>query len=208
MNLTIIGTGNVGSALGKLWAAKGYAITYVSRDPKSSKVQQLLKETGHGAKGAAHRDAASAAEVVVLATPWEGTKNAIEACGNLSGKTLIDATNPLKPGSFDLAVGFDTSGAEQVAEWARGAKVIKDFNTLGADLYATPRINGQQASMFLCGDDAGAKATATRLTEDLGFEAIDCGPLTSSRLLEPMCALWLKLAPKNDWRIAWKVLKP
>jgi predicted dinucleotide-binding enzyme len=208
MNITIIGTGNVGSALGTLWSAKGHSITYGSRDPKSSKVQQLLKTTGSNARAGTHREASSGAEVVVLATPWEGTKDAIDACGSLSGKTLIDATNPLQPGSFDLAVGFDTSGAELVALWARGAKVVKDFNALGADLYAMPKINGQQASMFLCGDDADAKATATRLTEELGFEAIDCGPLTSARLLEPLCALWLKLAPQHDWRIAWKVLKP
>jgi NADPH-dependent F420 reductase len=207
MTITIIGTGNVGASLGKLWAQKGHSITYGSRDPKSSKVQQLLKETGHNARALTHREAASGADVVVLATPWEGTKDAVEACGNLAGKTLIDATNPLKPGTFDLALGFDTSAAEQVAQWARGAKVIKDFNTLGAALYATPKIAGQQASMFLCGDDAGAKATATRLTEELGFEAIDCGPLTSARLLEPLCALWLKLAPQHDWRVAWKVLK-
>src|SRR3954463_119194 len=124
MNITIIGTGNVGSALGKLWAARGHSITYGSRDPKSSQVQQLLTETAPTARAATHREAASGADVVVVATPWEGTKDAIDACGNLSGKTLIDATNPLKPGSFDLAVGFDTSGAEQVAQWAGGAKVI------------------------------------------------------------------------------------
>ena len=207
MNIAIIGSGNVGSSLGKLFAAKGHAITYGSRDPRAAKVQKVLTETGHGAKAATHRDAAASADVVILATPWEATRATIEDCGNLSGKTVIDATNPLKAGSFDLAIGFDTSGGEQVAQWARGAKVVKNFNSLGADLYATPRINGQQVSMFLCGDDPAAKATATRLTEELGFEAIDCGPLKSARELEPLCALWLKLAPKNDWRVAWKVLK-
>jgi NADPH-dependent F420 reductase len=206
MNIAIIGTGMVGSALGNLWAAKGHSITYGSRDPQSAKVLELLRETGHGAKAAAHAQAASSADIVVLATPWEGTEEAIKSCGNLSGKTIIDATNPLKEGTFDLAIGFSTSGGEQVAQWARGAKVVKAFNTLGANLYSEPRMNGIQQSMFICGDDAGAKSTVARLTEELGFEVIDCGGLVSSRQLENICALWLKLAPKKNWRAGWKVL--
>ena len=125
----------------------------------------------------------------------EGAQSAIQAAGKLAGKILIDATNPLAMRSegLRLVLGHTTSAGEQVASWATGARVVKAFNTTGANNMADPKLGSQSASMFVCGDDAEARSTAMKLAEELGFEAVDCGPLSSARYLEPMAMLWIHL---------------
>ncbi len=194
MKIGIIGAGNVGGTLGKAWAAKGHDVVFGVRDPQDAKVQALVKATGGKALAASVREAAAPAEVVVLATPWRAAQEAIEAAGPLAGKVVVDATNPLTPDFRGLAVGHTTSAAEQVAGWAPGARVVKAFNTIGAQHMANPVLGGQRASLFLCGDDAAAKKTVAALAESLGFEPVDCGPLPQARLLEPLALLWISLA--------------
>jgi predicted dinucleotide-binding enzyme len=96
-----------------------------------------------------------------------------------------------------------------VASWAPGAKVVKIFNTTGANNMANPDYHGVAASMFFCGDDAGAKAAAARLASDLGFDPVDAGNLDQARLLEPLALLWIRLAyvQKQGWDIAFKLMK-
>ncbi len=194
MKIAIIGAGNVGSTLGKGWAAKGHEVIYGVRNPNDAKVQGVLKATGGTARAAAVKDAAAAADVVVLATPWGAAREAIKSAGDLTGKTVIDATNPLKPDLSGLALGHTTSAAEEIARWAAGARVVKAFNTTGAKNMADPRFGGQSASMFLCGDDARTKRTVAELAEALGFEPVDAGPLAQARLLEPLAMLWVTMA--------------
>ncbi len=194
MRIGIIGTGNVGSTLGKGWAAKGHAVVFGVRNAGDAKVQAAVKAAGGATRAATVKDAAADAEVVVLATPWGATQDAIKAAGSLSGKIVIDATNPLKADLSGLAVGYTTSAGEEVAKWAAGAKVVKAFNTTGAGNMANPRFGGEAASMFICGDDAAAKKTVASLAETLGFEAVDAGPLSQARLLEPLAMLWISMA--------------
>jgi NADPH-dependent F420 reductase len=194
MKIAIIGAGNVGSTLGKGWAGKGHAVVFGVRDPGNAKVQAAVKATGGAARAARVKEAAAEAEVVVLATPWGAAQDAISAAGNLSGKIVIDATNPLKPDLSGLAIGYTTSAGEEVARWAAGAKVVKAFNTTGAGNMANPRFGGESASMFICGDDAAAKKTVASLAEALGFQAVDAGPLSQARLLEPLAMLWISMA--------------
>jgi len=146
---------------------------------------------------------------VVLATPWAAAREAVKAAGDLSGKILIDATNPLKPDLSGLALGHTTSAGEEVARWATGARVVKAFNTTGARNMADPRLGGQSASMFLCGDDAAAKKTVAGLAEALGFEPVDAGPLAQARLLEPLAMLWISMAYAfgHGPNIAFKLLR-
>ncbi len=130
----------------------------------------------------------------MFATPWATTAEAIKAAGNLSGKILVDATNPLKPDLSGLAIGHTTSAGEEVARLAPGARVVKAFNTIGAVHMTNPRFGDQRASMFICGDDAAAKRTVASLAEALGFEPVDVGPLSQARLLEPLAMLWISMA--------------
>lgn len=197
MKIGIIGSGNVGGALGTLWAAKGHDVVFGVRDTNDSKLQELLKSTKGKARAASVKDAAASAETVAFATPWPATHDAINAAGNLAGKIVIDCTNPLLPDLSGLVLGTNNSAAEEVSRWAKGAKVVKAFNTIGASNFANPRFRSENASMFICGDDASAKAAVSKLAAELGFDVVDAGPLTAARLLEPLAMLWIHLAYKQ-----------
>jgi predicted dinucleotide-binding enzyme len=194
MKIAIVGAGNVGGTLGKGWAKKGHQIFYGVQRPQEDKTQVLLRDTGPTARAGTPAAAASFGDVVVFATPWAATQAAVKSAGDLSGKTVIDCTNPLTPDFSGLEVGFTTSGAEMVAEWARGAKVFKAFNTTGFNIMADPVIGGTPTVMFVCGDDEAAKPVVMQLAKDLGFDVIDAGKLVRARLLEPWAVLWISLA--------------
>ncbi len=208
MNIAIIGTGNVGGALGRRWAQGGHVVAFATRDPQSAKVQALLQAAGPNARAAGLREAVAGAEVVVLAMPWGVTEETIKAAGDLAGKVIIDATNPLTA-TMDLAVGFDTSGGELVAGWARGGRVVKAFNMTDAGNMANTDYGDQKPTMLICGDDAAAKETVAGLAEALGFEALDAGPLTIARTLEPLTLLLITLAYRQGLgsNIAFKLLR-
>lgn len=194
MKIGIIGSGNVGGTLGSRWAASGNNVTFSSRDPGSDAMKQLVAKAGGNARAASVTEAVASSEVVLVATPWPATQDAVKGAGSLAGKILIDATNPLSPDLKSLEYGNTTSGAEQMARWAPGAKVVKAFNTIGFGVMANPRFGDRAASLFYCGDDTAAKQVVHRLAADLGFEPHDAGPLTQSRLLEPLALLWVTLA--------------
>jgi hypothetical protein len=136
----------------------------------------------------------NASDVVVFATPWQSTEEAVRSAGDLSGKVIVDATNPLLADLSGLAVGTSSSGGEQLAKWAGSSKVVKAFNTVGFGVMANPKFGGKAAALFYCGDDAEAKKSVGQLASELGFDAIDAGPLTQARLLEPFALLWISLA--------------
>jgi predicted dinucleotide-binding enzyme len=209
MTIGIIGSGNVGGVLGARWAGKGYQVIFGSRDPSGEDMKQLVATAGKTARAATPADAAKAAEVLLLATPWPATKDILAGLGGISGKVLIDATNPLLPDLSGLALGTSTSGAEQVAGWARGAKVVKAFNTIGNNIMANASFGPDRPVLFYCGDDAAAKQTVKQLAGDIGFDPQDAGPLTQARLLEPFALLWISLAFQQGWgrEFAFKVLR-
>src|SRR5882724_5544957 len=127
MKISIIGAGNVGTALGSGWFKAGHQITYGVRKPDDEKARGLLAAQPQ-AKVTSNAQASRDADVIVFSTPWVGTEAAIRDCGNLAGKIVIDATNPLKPDFTGLDRGFSASGGEQVAQWAVGAHVFKTMN--------------------------------------------------------------------------------
>jgi NADPH-dependent F420 reductase len=194
MDIAIIGAGNVGGTLGRAWAGKGERIIFGVRDPNDATVRSLVGSSGHGARATIVRDAVAASDIVVLAVPWEAVDSVLASAGDVRGKLLIDATNPLKRDLSGLAVGHTTSGAEEIARNAHGANVVKAFNTIGFMHMADPKFGAERASMFLCGDDAAAKKTVAELAAALGFEAVDAGPLRQARLLEPLAMLWISMA--------------
>jgi hypothetical protein len=176
MRIAIIGAGNVGRALEAGWKKSGHEVRFGKRE--------------------SNKDAAQWGELVVLATPWPATKDAIAACGSLAGKVVLDATNPLLANlaGLDHAEG---SGGERVARWAAGAKVVKIFNTTGFNNMLDARYAAGKPMMLYCGDDAGAKGIARRLAEDLGFDPIDFGPLANARYSENVAMSWIWLAIKG-----------
>lgn len=199
MKIGIIGAGNVGGALGKLWSSGGHEVVFGARDPRAPELQGLLASTGGKARAASVKDAASFGEIVVIAVPWPAAEEAIRSAGSLAGKIVVDCMNPLAPDLSGLVIGTTTSAGEQVAKWATGAKVVKAFNTIGAPNFANPRYGDRPATMFICGDDASAKSAVGRLAAELGFEVADAGPLNASRQLEPIAMLWIHLAFKQGW---------
>ncbi len=196
MKIAIIGAGNVGGALGANWASKGHDILFGVRDPKAEKTQTLVGKIGAKAKAMSPAEAAAAADVIVLSTPWPATEAAIRSMGNLKGKIILDATNPLTrgPDGISLEIGHSISAGEKVQGWAAGASVFKTLNTTGFGNMANPVFKGVKSVMFVAGDDAAAKPKVMQVVGDLGFEVIDAGPLRNARLLEAHAMLWIDLA--------------
>lgn len=199
MRVGILGTGEVGKALARGFAAHGHDVKIGSREAKGEFVT--------------FEDAARHGEIVVLCTRWDGTENALKLAGsqNLGGKILIDATNPLKhvdgrPVGMDR--GFTDSGGEQVQRWVPDAKVVKAFNIVGNTLMIDPKLPGGPPTMFIGGNDESAKKTVTELLTDFGWETIDFGGIDAARLLEPMCWVWVVSAMKSGkWMQAFKMLR-
>ncbi|HXA50248.1 MAG TPA: NADPH-dependent F420 reductase [Candidatus Acidoferrum sp.] len=195
MKIGIIGSGNVGGTLGTRWAQAGHQVTFASRKPESKEMRELLANAGPNARAGTVADATQE-QLLLVATPWPNTEEALRSAGDLSGKILIDATNPLL--NLDaLDLGTTTSGGEKVAQWARGARVVKAFNTVGNNIMADPAFDGRRPVLFYCGDDKAAKQTVAPLIAELGFDPIDAGPLSQARTLEPFALLWISLAFKE-----------
>ncbi len=196
MRIGIIGAGNVGGTLGRAWGALGHDIAFGVPRPDKPELRQLVDAIGSNASVRAPREAAQASEVVVLATPWPATIEAVRGLGSVTGKPVIDCTNPLTAGPDGLAleIGHSTSGAERIAATLPGASVFKTLNQVGFDVMAKPRFPAGPAVMFVAGDDAALKPTVLRLVSELGFETVDAGGLKVARLLEPWAMMWIHLA--------------
>jgi 8-hydroxy-5-deazaflavin:NADPH oxidoreductase len=194
MRIAIIGAGSVGATLGQGWLKAGEDVIWGLRNPADPKYAALPKD-----KIKSPADAARAAEIVVIATPWGATEAAVKGLGNLAGKIVIDCTNPLGmgPNGLQLVLGHDTSAGEQVAGWAPGAAVFKTLNTTGANNMANAARYQVRPMMLVAGDDAGKKPAVMALVATLGFEPVDAGPLVNARLLEPFGMVWIDQAMKR-----------
>jgi predicted dinucleotide-binding enzyme len=194
----ILGTGDVGKALARGFASRGCEVRIGSREKKGDFVT--------------FAEAAQFGELLVIATKWAGTEHALQQAGpaNFKGKVVIDATNPLKEVDgrpMGLDRGFSDSGGEQIQRWLPGAKVVKAFNTVGNALMVDPKLPGGPPTMFIGGND-DAKKEVTDILTDFGWETLDCGGIEASRLLEPMCWLWVQTAFKSgQWMQAFKMLR-
>lgn len=197
MQITVVGTGDVGGTLGRRWAEGGHRVVFGSRQPGSETVRNLLETTGGRAVAQPLATCVRQAEVVVLAVPWFAARGTLTALGELAGKVLIDCTNPLSGDLSGLEVGPETSAAEQIQGWAPGARVVKAFSTTGYRNMARPEIKGMVLPDFQCGDDQDAKAVAAMLATELGFEVVDCGPLGIAHQLEQLALLWVHLAHRQ-----------
>ena len=170
----IIGKGHVGSALQHGLEHAGYEV----------------KMTG---KGDAVRPTAAWAEIVILAVPYTALDATLAQMGSaVDGKTLVDATNVLGPDG-KLALGFTTSGAEQLQKKAPSARVVKAFNTVFAQHMSTGKVRQERLACLAAGDDEKAKADVLEMARAIGFDALDAGPLLNSRWLESLGFLNIQL---------------
>jgi 8-hydroxy-5-deazaflavin:NADPH oxidoreductase len=194
VKIAILGSGRMGAALGRLFASVGHDVTFsYSRDPR--KLALLARRSGPRARAATPAVAVRDAAVVVLAIQWRQVSHLLTLAGPLRGKTLIDVTNPMTPSDDALAIGLRTSGGELLARRAKGARVVKAFNTVPAELLrAGPGVLTEQPAVCYCGDDRPAKRLVSRLIRQIGFAPVDCGALAVARYLEPLALLVGELA--------------
>lgn len=184
MKVAIIGTGNMGAGLASTLAGAGNEVTIGARD--LVKAAALADKVGHGAVGGGIAAAAKLADVVILALPFGAAAEAIKLAEGLAGKVVVDISNPISADFKELVIGHTTSAAEEIQKLAPQARVVKAFNTIFAQLLAPESRQGKTLQVFVAGDDAAAKAAVSELANSAGFEAVDAGPLSNSRFLEPI----------------------
>jgi predicted dinucleotide-binding enzyme len=204
MRIAIIGAGNIGSGLARAWSQKGHDIALGVRHPNEPKTLAAVARTDSRARPMTPDAAVKEGEIAVLAIPFGAVAATLEALGNLTGKIVIDCTNPV---GVTLPPGV-ASGAELVARLAPGALVVKSFNAQGAENIASPRYANEVASNFYCGDDDGAKRVVRGLIEDVGFDPVDVGPLKNARLIEAAAQLWFAASRAlGTRRVAFRILR-
>ncbi len=213
MKIGILGTGDVGRALGSGFIALGHEVKMGSREAANEKAAVWASTSGINASTGTFADAAKFGDIVVLALLWSGTENALKLARaeNFAGKVVIDAINPLliEPGKpIALALCHNDSGGEQVQRWLPSAHVVKAFNSVGNNLMFKPDLPGGPPDMFIAGNDSAAKQTVAGILDSFGWVTIDTGGIEGSRLLEPLCILWVNYGMRTGtWNHAFKLLR-
>lgn len=187
--IAVIGTGRVGSALGTEFAELGHTIVYGSRDPSTAAVNELVDRTAGDARATTQAEAVKGADVVILAVPGMLAGDITKNLGDLSGKIIIDPTNPLNFANDKIRHGVDTSNGEIIQAVAADAYVVKAFNVLSWQYMIDPGSSGGPISIPLAGNDPDAKARVAELVSSLDLHPIDVGPIDHSRWLEGMAVL-------------------
>lgn len=187
MKIAIIGTGGLGSGLALALAGK-HEVTVADRKGGTDAAARISAR-GLSVEAAEVRPAVAAADVVILAVPYHAAAGLAEVSG-FAGKIVVDVTNPLKDDFSGLTIGHETSAAEEIAKALPGAKVVKAFNTVFAQVYDQGlSFGGTPAQTFVAADDADARAAVIGLARDAGFDARDAGPLSNARHIEPLAYL-------------------
>jgi NADPH-dependent F420 reductase len=192
--VAVIGIGAVGGGLGVRFAKAGYKVIYGVRDPSAERVAALLAKSGPASLAATPAEAAAQAALILVAVPWLQILPMLATIGDLDGKVLMDATNPISraPGGgaiFDL----HTSVAEYLQRWAPKSKVVKAFNASNRLTLADPGLVDGPITIPLAGEDAEAKAMVAALARAAGFDAMDVGGLRNARHLEAMAQLYVDM---------------
>ena len=188
MKVTIIGTGNMGQAFAKRLLAAGHAVSVVAKIvDKGATLSALLP----GAVSIPATDAAAGADAVIVATAFADSVSALKSLGDLTGKVIVDISNPLSADYMSLTVGHSTSAAEEIAAAVPGSLVVKAFNTVFAQVLDAGADfgGGNKVSTFVASDSEPAKQTVMALAQSMGFEVIDAGGLKNARYLEPLGGL-------------------
>jgi predicted dinucleotide-binding enzyme len=210
----VIGSGVVGQTLADGLLKHGYAVMRGSRDPQ--KLAQWKAKAGAHAQTGTFEETARFGAIVILAVKGAAAEEAVRAARPeaLAGKVVIDTTNPIKEGGappksgvLDYFTTFQESLMERLQRIAPAAHFVKAFSSVGAPQMIDPVYKEGRPSMFICGNDAGAKQRVTKLLAELGWDAEDMGSVEAARAIEPLCILWcISGFLKNEWTHAFKVL--
>jgi len=186
MKVSLIGSGNMATGLAAQLVKAGHEVTVTSRNTATA---AALADT-HGA-AVVPADGAAEADVLILATSAGDAVPALRALGDLTGKIVVDVTNPLTADYMSLTIGHSTSSAEEIARALPGIRLVKGFNTIFAQLLGAGAAlpDGGKVTVFLASDDAAAKAVVADLAQSMGFAITDAGPLKNARYLEPLAGL-------------------
>jgi 8-hydroxy-5-deazaflavin:NADPH oxidoreductase len=213
MRVGVLGTGDVGKAIGKGFVMLGHDVRMGSRSATNERAQGWAAEMGPRASAGTFAEAAAFGEVIVVATLGIANESALAAAGadNLRGKIVIDTTNPLAFSSGQpptLAISGDDSAGERVQQLVPAAHVVKAFNTVGNALMFRPQLPGGPPDMFICGNDEAAKKKVAAVLADFGWGVVDIGGIEGSRYLEAMCMVWVLAAMRGKtWNQAFKLLR-
>ena len=181
MHIGILGSGFVGQSMARALVAIGYDVTLSSREPDAPRVREIVADLGTRVTAATAADTVADVEVVFLALRWEAIPDVMAEVGRWGDRVLIDAANR-----------FDASGtSSRELQAMTGARVVKAFNTIGAEHYQDPIFSGLPAAMPLCGDDPAARETTAALISELGFVPVDVGGLDKAPLLDALAELWI-----------------
>ena len=206
-NVAVLGSGQVGDTLSNGFLAHGYAVMRATREP--------AKLAGKAAKVGTYAEAAAWGEIIVLAVKGLVAEEVIDQCGaaNLAGKTIIDATNPIgneppENGVIRYFTGANESLMERLQKKEPAANFVKAFNSVGDALMVNPKLEATP-TMFICGNDAGAKQRTTEILVKFGWDVADMGGVEAARPIESLCILWcIPGFLRNDWMHAFKLVKP
>ena len=214
MRVGVIGSGTVGQALGRGFASRGHEVMIGSRTPTSEPLAKWKAEPGGRRSTGTVAEAAKHGEIIVLAVHGSGAEEAVDLAGhaNLSGKLLIDVTNPL-----DMSKGmppglFTTSGdslGERIQRRVPQARVVKCFNIVPNELMVDPKVSGGPPDMIICGNDPKAKAETVTILRSFGWPgAIDIGGIDGARWLEALVPLWVRVCLSvNNFHLAFRVVQ-
>ena len=208
----VLGTGMVGQVLASGFLKHGHEVMIGTRSPE--KVSDWQEKNPLGKVGS-DKDTAAWADIIVLATKGTAAEAAIRLCDSkdLQGKIVIDTTNPIADAPPDHGVlkyftTLDSSLMEQLQAAQPGALFVKAFNSVGNAYMVDPHFTEGRPTMFICGNDAAAKATVSALLNDFGWDAEDMGGVEGARAIEPLCILWcIPGFARNQWSHAFKLLK-
>jgi 8-hydroxy-5-deazaflavin:NADPH oxidoreductase len=211
MKIGVLGSGNVATALASGFLKHGHEVMLGSRTPE--KLTEWQKENPRGKTGS-FAQAAAFGEVVVLSVKGTAAAEALRLAGaeNLKGKPVIDTCNPIEDappvnGVLQFFTGPNESLMEKLQREFPEALLVKAFNSVGAPRMVNPQYAAGRPSMFICGNDAGAKKTVGEIVDQFGWEIEDMGSATAARALEPLCMLWcIPGFTRNEWSHAFKLL--
>jgi predicted dinucleotide-binding enzyme len=212
VKIGVLGSGDVAKVLASGFLKHGHAVMVGTRD--SAKLAKWVSENRSGRVGS-FSETAAFGEVVVLAVKGTASADALRAAGaaNLAGKPVIDATNPIADappsnGVLKFFTSLDESLAERLQREFPDAKLVKAFNSVGSSRMVNPQFAGGRPSMFICGNDEGAKKTVGGMLDQFGWETADMGRIEAARAIEPLCMLWcIPGFLRNEWTHAFKLLK-
>lgn len=188
MKVTVIGAGNMGSAFVKQLHTAGHQARVTARNTAQA---EALAARFPGVLAVPAAGAASDADAVIVATGHADAVAALRSVGDLSGKVVVDITNPLTADYMGLTLGHSTSAAEEMARAIPGAQIVKAFNTVFAQVLDAGADfgKGQKVTVFFASDSERAKQTVKALAESFGFSTVDAGGLQNARYLEPLAGL-------------------